>query len=294
MKSFLICHRGALGDFILTWPALYCLRQALPDYHFLAIGRPEFMRLAINQGLLDSYLDKESARLLDFFSGEAIPNEVGYPHGAILWLTNGQDIVNILKKSASLPVLCINPFPALQMHIAHYYCSCIRSHFPINIPDNLSDCFPSRKIKRQYALIHPGSGSLKKNYTPLFYRCLAEELRQHGYQKIGFIFGPVEQERMKIKDFAGEWIIQPENLQELADLLACTALYIGNDSGVSHLSGFSGTPTITLYKTTDPKIWGVIGRRVVRISAIDEQSAMLKIRECLSNLKRRKNKLLKF
>lgn len=281
MKSFLICHLGALGDFILTWPALHCLRRVLPDYQFLGIGRPEYMRLAITLGLLDTCLDKESARLLDFFSGGAIPPVIGSPHGAVVWLSKGQKVVNLLKKSASLPVISIKPFPVLQTHIACYYCSTIRSHFSINIPKDLSDCFPHRATEGQYALIHPGSGSHRKNYLPQFYRGLADELRQIGCQKVGFIFGPVEREKMKIEEFAGEWIEQPENVEELANLLSGALIYIGNDSGVSHLSGYLGIPTITLYKTTDPKIWGTLGRKVVHISAVNEESATSKIREYL-------------
>ncbi len=283
MKSFLICHLGALGDFILTWPAIHCLRQVLPDYHFLGIGRSEYMRLAISFGLLDSYLDRESARLLDFFSGKAIPPEIGSPHGAVLWLSKGQDIVNLLKKSSSIPVISIKPFPVLQTHIAYYYCLTIRSHFSISIPKDLSDCFPLREIKGQYALIHPGSGSPKKNCLPQFYLELADELRQLGCQKVGFIFGPVEREKMKIEEFDGEWIEQPENVEELGNLLSNASLYIGNDSGVSHLSGYLGIPTIVLYKTTDPKVWGVLGRKVFRISSVNEKSALSTIRECLEH-----------
>ncbi len=89
MKSFLICHRGALGDFILTWPAIYCLRKALPNHQFLGIGRPEHMQLAISLGLINAYIDNESADLLCFFSGERIPEQIGFPQGAIMWLTNG-------------------------------------------------------------------------------------------------------------------------------------------------------------------------------------------------------------
>ncbi|MFQ5964227.1 MAG: glycosyltransferase family 9 protein [Candidatus Scalinduaceae bacterium] len=285
MKSFLICHRGALGDFILTWPALYCLKRELPDYHLMGIGRSEYMRLAINMGLLDSYLDKESTRLLDFFCGRSIPLEIGSPHGdphgAVLWLREGQEMVNLLKKSASLPVIPIDPFPNKQMHLAHYYCSSIKSHFPITIPQSLSDCFPLRATKGQYALIHPGSGSSKKNYVPQFYLDLADELRRFGYQKVGFVLGPVEQEKMATEEFSGEWIEQPENVEELSKLLTNVSLYIGNDSGVSHLSGYLGIPTIALYKTTDPEIWGVLGRKVVHITAINEKSALDRIRECL-------------
>ena len=281
MKTFLICHRGALGDFILTWPAIYCLRESLPHYQFFGIGRPEYMRLAISFGLLDTYLDNESARLLDFFSGNRIPEEIGSPQGAVLWLTNGQETVDILRQSAPLPVICIPPFPEKQIHLAEYYCSVIQSHFSITIPQYLADCFPARVTEGQYALIHPGSGSIKKNFNPLFYRNLAHVLRQSGYHKVGFIFGPVEDEQMNKEDFAGEWIERPKDVTTLEGLLSHASLYIGNDSGVGHLAGFSNIPAIVLYKTTDPIKWGVLGRTVIHISATDEKSALRKIQEYL-------------
>ena len=281
MKTFLICHRGALGDFILTWPAILCLRKALSHCQFLGIGRPEYMNLAISYSIIDTYLDNESVSLLDFFCGRRIPGEIGSPQGAVLWLTNGQKTVEILRQSASLPVVCIPPFPLTQIHLAQYYCSAMQSYFAIMIPQDLSDCFPARITEGQYALIHPGSGSFKKNYNPLFYRKLANVLRQLGYHKVGFIFGPVEDEKMKKEYFAGEWIERPKNVIALADLLSHASLYIGNDSGVSHLAGFVGTPTIALYKTSDPEIWGILGKNVTRISATDEESALFKIQECL-------------
>lgn len=282
-KSFLICHRGALGDFILTWPAIYCLREVLPHYQFIGIGRTEYMRLAISFGLLDTYIDKESAGLLDFFCGRSIPEKIGSPHGAVLWLTEGQKVAYLLKKSASLPVVSIAPFPDEQTHLAQYYCSVVQSYFPITVPQELSDYFPLRATEGQYALIHPGSGSSGKNYSPQFYHVLADELRRLGYPKVGFIFGPVEEEKMNAEDFAGEWIERPKDVEALAGLLSGASLYIGNDSGVSHLSGFVGTATIALYKTTDPNIWGVLGKKVAHISAAKEKSALRKILKYLSS-----------
>ena len=257
------------------------MREALPQHQFLGIGRAEYMRLAISFKLLDTYLDNESADLLDFFCGRRIPEEIGSPQGAVLWLTNGQETVDILKQSASLPVVCIPPFPQIRIHLAQYYCSVIQSHFTITIPQNLADCFPARTNEGKYALIHPGSGSFKKNYNPLFYRDLANVLRRSGYCKVGFIFGPVEDEKMNREDFTGEWIERPKDVDALAGLLSGASLYIGNDSGVSHLAGFVGIPTIALYKTTDPEIWGVLGKKVTHIQADDEKSALRKIQECL-------------
>jgi ADP-heptose:LPS heptosyltransferase len=222
--------------------------------------------------------------LLDFFCGRRIPEEIGSPHGAILWLTDGQETVALLRQSASLPVVCIPPFPQIEIHLAQYYCSVIQSHFAITIPNDLSDCFPARITEGQYALIHPGSGSFKKNYNPLFYLNLANVLRQYGYPKVYLIFGSVEEERMNKADFIGERIESPKDVIALADLLSSSSLYIGNDSGVSHLAGFTGTPTIALYKTTDPKIWGVLGKMVTHISASDERSAFRMINEYLDDL----------
>jgi ADP-heptose:LPS heptosyltransferase len=206
---------------------------------------------------------------------------IGSPQGAVLWLTNGQETVALLRQSASLPVVCIPPFPQTQVHLAQYYCSVIQSHFTITIPQELSDCFPARITEGQYALIHPGSGSFKKNYSPHFYLDLANVLRRSGYPKVGFVFGPVEEEKMNKEDFTGEWIERPNDVKALADLLSHASLYIGNDSGVSHLAGFTGTQTIALYKTTDPKIWGVLGKKVTHISADDEKSALCMIKEYL-------------
>lgn len=284
MKSFLICHRGALGDFILTWPSIYCLRKALPQHKFIGIGRTGYMRLAVSFGILDTYIDNESAGLLDFFCGKSIPEQIGSPHGAVIWLTEGQKIIDLLKQSATLPVISIPPFPDNRIHLAQYYCSVIKSHFSITVPENLSDIFPSVVTERQYALIHPGSGSFKKNFSPLFYRNLADELRRSYHHKVGFIFGPVEDEKMNKDSFAGEWIEHPSDVEALAKLLAGATVFIGNDSGVSHLSGFLGTKTIAFYKATDPKIWGVIGKNVSHISAVNEGLALREIRKYLIDL----------
>ena len=277
MKSFLICHRGALGDFILTWPAIYCLRKILPDYLFKGIGRLEYMRLAINFGLLDSCINMDSSKLLDLFSGKAIPPEIGHIHGAVLWLSSGQDVVNLLRKYALLPAVSIAPFPAERIHVALYHCQSMQSHFPIDIPKNLYECFPPRTKKGTYALIHPGSGSPAKNYSPQFYLDLADKLQQFGYQNTGFIAGPAEKTNIMHDDFIGRWIEWPKDVEKLVNLLADASLYIGNDSGVSHLAAILGVTTIVFYKTTDPEVWGAVGRNVTHIKASNEKSALNKI-----------------
>jgi ADP-heptose:LPS heptosyltransferase len=53
-----------------------------------------------------------------------------------------------------------------------------------------------------------------------------------------------------------------ENLYELGTWLASASVYIGNDSGVSHLAAAVGTPVVALFGPTDPAIWAPRGERV--------------------------------
>lgn len=284
MDRFLVCHRGALGDFILTWPALYALRQNLPDLQFMGLGRTEYMRLAIRLGLLDTCRHAESSGMIGLFSGRSIPPVLGSPIGAVLWLAEGQAASELLRKSALLPVALIPPFPQKHMHVAAYHCQAVREYFPIEGANLLrSFCLPCAVRTGAYVLIHPGSGSPAKNYLLWFYRDLADELRQQGFSDVRFLLGPAESEDVaQCLSGAGETIERPHDVETLARRQAGASLYIGNDSGASHLAAILGTPTIALYKVTDPDIWGVIGPHAVSLRAQTEDMAFRAIQDILA------------
>src|SRR5512137_21433 len=81
-----IIHLGALGDWILTWPALRCLRSAYPRHRFLGIGRPESMKLAVRFGFLDAFEDGASRGMIGLFSGNGLPRNLDPPDGAVAWM----------------------------------------------------------------------------------------------------------------------------------------------------------------------------------------------------------------
>ena len=56
-------------------------------------------------------------------------------------------------------------------------------------------------------------------------------------------------------------------LVDLAAVLSRAALYVGNDSGVSHLAGAVGTAGAALYGPTDPRRWGPLSTRMVALRA---------------------------
>lgn len=273
MKTFLLCHRGALGDFLLTWPALASLRNLLSDHRFLGVGRSAYVHLARSFGLVDTFLDMEGPEMHRFFAGICLPPAMGSPDGAILWLADGMETARLIGRNATLPVALIPPFPRQPIHTALYHCLAVRDHFPVTFSPPLIPYHPCKAQRRGLGLLHPGSGSQMKNYPPAFFLKLAAALRSRGFPEIAVLLGPVEREAGLGSLFPGLRVVTPESLAELVHAVAGCSLYIGNDSGPSHLAGMVGTRTVVLYRTTDPAVWGALGRNVRHIRAAGEDEA---------------------
>lgn len=102
-----------------------------------------------------------------------------------------------------------------------------------------------------FAVIHPFSGSANKNWSLERYRELARLIEQH--MPVEWCAGPTE-------TLTGA--ARFDDLYELACWLARAGIYIGNDSGVTHLAAAAGTPVVVLFGPTDPRIWAPRGPRV--------------------------------
>jgi ADP-heptose:LPS heptosyltransferase len=57
------------------------------------------------------------------------------------------------------------------------------------------------------------------------------------------------------------------SLPEVAAVLQRSALFIGNDSGLMHLSAAAGAPTIGLFGPTDAATYGPVGRCATAVVA---------------------------
>lgn len=104
--------------------------------------------------------------------------------------------------------------------------------------------------KRNSVVIHPFSGSARKNWPFENFRRVARGV----HADVEWLAGPNE-------ELAGAHRFS--DLLELANWMAGATLYVGNDSGVSHLAGAIGLPTIALFRCTDPLVWGPRGPNVL-------------------------------
>ncbi len=94
--------------------------------------------------------------------------------------------------------------------------------------------------RKNFIIIHPYSSSPQKTWPLKNFEAVAARLPEV------------------------EWCIpgRIDDLYELACWISTASLYIGNDSGISHLAAAVGTPVIAIFLTTDPQIWAPRGERV--------------------------------
>ncbi len=266
MDKLLYIHRGALGDFVLCMPALRMLRMEFPHAEFVGLGRPEHLRLAKDFSLCDRIFDCESGIFAEFLDGRVVPETFDAADAAVLWLKEGTQVSSVLS-SRSCRILSIAPFVKATGHVGLRYFDEISAFFFAGSKKNIFDFLPAATCAEgNLALIHPGSGSRAKNQPPEFYLGIAKKLGAMGMDH-RFVFGPVEVEMGAHKSFPHEKSSFPADCIGLKNLIMESALFIGNDSGPTHLAAFCGVPTIAIFASTDPAIWRPLGRNMRWVDA---------------------------
>ena len=119
--------------------------------------------------------------------------------------------------------------------------------FPALPPGSGVPCIPvPARPSGDFAVVHPFASSAAKRWPLENFRELAEGLDC----PVRWLAGPEES------------LDQAERFEDLFDLacwLAAARVYIGNDSGISHLAAAVGTPTLAIFLTSDPKVWAPRG-----------------------------------
>jgi len=267
----LLIRPGGIGDFIVSLPALECLRA---DYTELwaASQNLSLARFADTTASLAStgidLLGLEGvvppARLLDRLRGF---------DSIVSWYGSNRPEFQETVHRMGLPFEFLQAVPPQdsEKHAADFYMD--QAH---QLTGRVAEAIPRLDCptgKREFVVIHPFSGSPMKNWPLERYKQLAGTLADICL--VRWCAGPGE---------VLENAVRIEDLYELACWLACARLYIGNDSGITHLAAAAGTPVLCLFGPTDPSVWGPRGRSVRIISAGPPGSAIdnLKLEVVLS------------
>ena len=132
------------------------------------------------------------------------------------------------------------------MHAADYFAAQVGAALP---------ALPQIEVKVQASrliVIHPFSGGAKKNWPLERYLLLGRWLEASG-RAVQFVVAPQQ-------TLAGARVV--EDLAELGGVIAGASLYVGNDSGVTHLAAAVGANVLALFGASNAAVWRPRGERV--------------------------------
>ena len=267
MSRILVIRGGAIGDFILTLPALKLLRDAFPSAHLEVLGYKHIIALAEMSGYANATRSIEYARLSSFFSrdGELAPELVDYFGSfqqVVSYLFDPDEIfASNLRRAGVRNFVAGSPKITDQEHAARQLARPLeRVALYLDDPAAILRPEEARKVDPSLIALHPGSGSETKNWPLERWVAVAESLLSAGPgRRLLLVGGEADTERVtRLRALLpNERVRFAQNLSlvELAGCLQSCALFLGHDSGISHLAAAVGTPCLLLFGPTDPAIW---------------------------------------
>jgi heptosyltransferase III len=273
---------GALGDLILTLPALAGIRKGYPNVFIELWGRFPQVELAQPQ-YVDLVRDLDRAEAAQLFVKQERPPQIGPFDLAVSFLSDPDSTIAGNLRASGVPrVVSVNPMVRGGQHASDHFAGALgQLGVPRPEPPVLVHVTKAPVTQCRLAF-HIGSGSDKKNW-PL--NCWSELIRSLAgdFDEVLLIGG--EADTVRLKEFKAHYgslrlrILHNASLGTLASELAASLAFIGHDSGVTHLSAAIGRPTIALFGPTDPRIWRPLGPHVRVVASLDRKMESIRAQD---------------
>jgi len=297
----LILQPGAVGDCILTLLLAKFLKDSLNLSEIRIAGHSEYLGIFPGRTCVDKITSMESVDLHRLFADKNtfhledkdLLTRFFEDYDWIITFLGGpgsdfeQNLIFTVfsSHSAEIITLELKPPETFQTHLSDFYIQQLISQSPlipkdlqIRYNDNLvkatkTDITEGKKLLKDLninpsqkpAVIHPGSGSPHKCWHLDNFLALAEKLTAKGTEVI-FLLGPAEMEKFSktaIKNIQKTAkSLTNLSLTDVLRLLSCSELFIGNDSGITHLSAGLGIKTIAVFGPSNPVVYKPIGPNV--------------------------------
>jgi ADP-heptose:LPS heptosyltransferase len=254
---------GALGDLLLLRPTLASLRAASHHVTLLAPGNAASV-LAREVEVVPS--DSPAAAAL-WTPGATLPPTVA-GHDAALAYSRAPELLAQLRDLPRLVVRDPQP-PAGAGHAAEWLAGALGElgvpslrEAPKLEPTGAESRTAEALAPAPFVVLHPGSGSARKNWPAERFADLAERVAP-GLDRV-VVEGPADAgaaERLA-RGLPGARRVRTPEPGVLGALCARAELYVGNDSGVSHLAAAFGGRCLVLFGPTDASVWRPLGPHV--------------------------------
>ncbi|HJY80326.1 MAG TPA: glycosyltransferase family 9 protein [Candidatus Binatia bacterium] len=272
----LVLFPGSLGDFLCLLPALMELAGSTPDGVVEVVARGELLGMIQRLPFVCQAFSLDSGIFAQLFSPLGASAEQGlrfsFPVSEIFsWFGHAHPEVRMnLNRIAPGRIRSFAFFTGQEdCHASAYYLRCVGTK-ELRGPSlllgeeerqwldrywRLHDWPPSSRV----LIIHPGSGGQKKRWATEGFVQICHWWQQQKKGKVLILLGPAEEEEAESWRQTGGQIERNLSLLQVAALLSRADLYLGNDSGISHLAGAVGVRGVVLFGPTRPQQWRPLG-----------------------------------
>ena len=311
-KDFIVHHDGALGDVILSLPVIHGIYVDNKPCHIRFIGRPHAISLLRLTDLPHIAVSSDLSLFANLYTenGYNIPAVKEYFKafkGGVIFSRHPSSplVLNIARLIPHIRVIRTIPPPQERKPVTDYQLNQIaininqNNQFVIDLEQASSYGFIPENIDREIVGIHPGSGGRKKCWPTSYFVQLMRLITNWLSCQFIVFAGPAEEGL--INDFKALYshqnlqddivFVENQQIDVVASLLSRCSLYIGNDSGITHLAALTAKRVIVLFGPTNPEVWAPMGEHVKVIQSNyscapcnEENYKNCKNQKCLSEL----------
>ena len=276
MKDILVWHQGALGDLLLSLPAVHSIKKHFSPCRLHLISRTDLAGVIVASGIADEVSSNGKAMYADFFREDSLPATASEflhkMHAAFVFMKRRDEtlIKNLRKHVAFCRSVSTVPQQGERVHVAAFQMEELqRAGIFSSGPPRLCVAPPAGGGgDRPFVTIHPGSGGKWKRWDLRGFFDVMDALAEVGPYRFLVLLGPAEREMreecgrlISARNIPAD-IVSDRPVPYIASLLAMSSLFVGSDSGITHLASMIGTPSVAVFGPTDPALWGPLGPSV--------------------------------
>lgn len=277
----LVIRGGAIGDFLLTLPAIGLLREAFPAAEIEILGYRHIVEIAVGRHYANAARSVESGSLAGFFNPKSELNAelsayfAGF-NQVVSYLFDPDEFFGGNLRRAGVKNLLVGSPKILDHAHAAVQLAAPLEQLALFLDDPAARIFPSAADReaaqawladdRRPVALHPGSGGARKIWPLARWLELAESFL-HAALPLLIVGGESDgpqlaafRERFAENDAVG--FLERLPLPTLGAVFAGSRLFVGHDSGISHLAAAAGAPSVLLFGPTDPVVWAPANRDV--------------------------------